>query len=160
MSISAAEASRLTGKSKQAIINAIKLGKISAVKDIDGAWQIEPVELFRVYTPLSTNGHQVDIKLDTQLDDTLQPLDTPSVGTLQVEVKMLRELLEAKDDVIAAKDDTIGDLRSRLNIEQEERRRLSMMLTATASAPTPPAPVAQEPRLKGFWARLFGGSNG
>jgi hypothetical protein len=68
---------------------------------------------------------------------------------------MLRELLEAKDDVIAAKDDTIGDLRSRLNVEQEERRRLSMMLTATATPAA--APPAQEPKPKGFWARLLGG---
>jgi hypothetical protein len=147
MSLAAAEAAKLTGMSKQGIINAINSGKISAVKDIDGRWQIEPVELFRVYTPVSSlngNGHE-------EVDEALQPVDTVSVETLRVEVKMLREVLDTKDDLIAAKDDTIADLRARLNVEQEERRRLSMMLTA---APTPPAPVTKP---KGFWARLLGG---
>lgn len=151
MSISAAEASSLTGKSKQAVINAIKSGKISAIKDVDGTWQIEPVELFRYYQPVSSNGasraaahgHQVN----GQLDDTLPPLDTPSVDGLQTEIRLLRELLETKDAVIAAKDDAIGDLRARLNVEQEERRRLTMILTAAQAAP----------KSKGFWARLFGG---
>jgi len=158
MSISAAEASRLTGKSKQTVINAIKSGKMSAIKDLDGAWQIEPVELFRIYPPASTNGHP----LDTKLDDALQGVDGPSVDGLQAEVRLLREVIEAKEDVIAAKDDTIADLRSRLNAEQEERRRLSMMLAATpplspAAPPAthPPTPSAQE-APKGWWARLWG----
>ncbi len=161
MSISAAEASRLTGKSKQAIINAIKLGKISAIKDLDGAWQIEPVELFRVYTPLSTLDTKLDTTISQELDGTSQALDTPSVATLQVEVRMLRELLDAKGDVIAAKDDTIADLRARLDVEQEERRRLSMLL----AAPQPELPVPVQPpppeRPRSWsgvlWARLLGG---
>jgi hypothetical protein len=157
MSISAAEASRLTGKSKQAIINAIKLGKISAIKDIDGTWQIEPVELFRVYTPLSTLDTKLDTTISQELDGTSQALDTLSVATLQVEVRMLRELLDAKGDVIAAKDDTIADLRTRLDVEQEERRRLSMLLAAPQ--PELPAPVEPPPpeRKRSWWARLLGG---
>jgi hypothetical protein len=147
MSISAAEAAKLTGLSKQAVINAIKSGKISAVKDVDGHWSIQPVELFRHYQPVSSvngNDHQ-------ELDETLHPIDTPSVDSLRVEVKLLREVLDTKDAVIAAKDDTIADLRSRLNVEQEERRRLSMMLMDTQAAP-PPTP---QPRT--WWQRLFGG---
>jgi hypothetical protein len=150
MSISAAEASRLTGKSKQAIINAIKLGKISAIKDLDGAWQIEPVELFRVYTPLSTLDTKLDTTISQELDGTSQALDTPSVATLLVEVRMLRELLDAKDD-------TIADLRTRLDVEQEERRRLSMLLAAPQ--PELPVPVEQPPpaRPRSWWSRLLGG---
>lgn len=153
MSISAAEAAKLTGLSKQAIINAIKSGKISAGKELDGRWSIEPVELFRHYQPVSSmngNGHQ-------ELDEAIQPIDTPSMDGLRVEVKLLREVLEAKDDVISAKDDTIADLRSRLNIEQEERRRLSMMLTAGSPlGQVAPAP-APSSKPKGWWARLLGG---
>jgi hypothetical protein len=162
MSISAAEAAKLTGLSKQAVINAIKSGKISAIKDVDGHWSIEPVELFRHYQPVSSvNGnHHQELDEAIQHVDTL--LDAPSMDSLRVEVKLLREVLGAKDDVIASKDDTIADLRSRLDAEQEERRRLSMMLmdTQVVVNPAPPSPVvesapqADEP--KGFWQRLFG----
>jgi hypothetical protein len=148
MSISASEAAKLTGMSKQGIINAINSGKISAVKDIDGRWQIEPVELFRVYPAVSSSGGTGRQEVD-DVDAALPQVDTPSIEALQVEVRMLREVLDTKDDVISAKEDTIADLRARLNVEQEERRRLSMMLTAA------PAPASKP---KGFWQRLLGGA--
>src|SRR5215213_949387 len=98
MSISAREAAKLTGLSKQAVINAINSGKISAVKSVDGAWQIEPVELFRHYQPVSTSNGNID----SEVDNTLQALDTLPIEALQVEVKMLREVLDTKDDVTPA----------------------------------------------------------
>jgi len=75
---------------------------------------------------------------------------TPDVHTPRERVTKLERIIDTKDDVISAKDDTINDLRSRLNVEQEERRRLSMLLVDQAT----PAKAAKP---KGFWARLFGG---
>ena len=124
MGITAKEAATLTGLSKQAIIKSINMGKISAVKDVDGSWQIEPVELFRHYPPLST----VDGNARQEVDERVQPVDGPSVEALQVEVKLLRELL-------AAKDDTIADLRHRLD-------DMTSLVT-----PQPP---------RSWWSRLLG----
>src|SRR5580704_3900096 len=45
-------ASRLTGCAKSTVLRAIRAGRINANRDDTGQWQIEPVELFRVFPPL------------------------------------------------------------------------------------------------------------
>jgi hypothetical protein len=52
VSISLAEAGKLTGLHKVSILRAIRKGKISAEKDEHGEWRIQPAELFRIYPPL------------------------------------------------------------------------------------------------------------
>ncbi len=147
MSISAKEAAELTGLTKNAIFKAIRTGKLSAAKDVHGEWRIEPVELFRVYPPVSDSSRTVP-----------QPSSQQAIDGLQRENELLRE--------------TVADLRARLDAEAEERRRLSMRLeteteerlkltlrlTEVHSA-VPPSPVAdtapQVEQRKGFWQRLF-----
>jgi hypothetical protein len=124
MSLSAKDAAAAVGLTKQAILKAVKTGKLSATKDARGQWIIEPVELFRVYQPV---------------EDTHPATDThPDTVGLQVENRLLRERLADKDSVIE-------DLRSRLDSESEERRRLARLLTDS------------KPR-RSWWARLWGGS--
>ena len=43
------DAAKATGKSKATISKAIKSGRISAIKDETGTFQIDPAELHRVY---------------------------------------------------------------------------------------------------------------
>lgn len=45
-----------TGKSKTTIHRAIKSGKLSAFKNIDGAFEIDPAELHRVFDPVTANS--------------------------------------------------------------------------------------------------------
>jgi hypothetical protein len=130
VSISAKEAAELTGLTKNAIFKAIRTGKLSAAKDVHGEWRIEPVELFRVYPPVSDSSR-------TQP----QPSSQQAIDGLQRENELLRE--------------TVADLRARLDAESEERRRLSLILNESRSAaPSPPAPQTEQP--KSFWQRLFG----
>jgi hypothetical protein len=147
MSISASEASRLTGKSKQTVINAINAGKISAVKDVDGVWQIEPVELFRHFQPASNlngNGHPaLDAPLG-QLDAARQPLD----DTYLTELISLREKVSMMERIIRDKDDVIGDLRRRLDEMTEVNTKYAAVIAQLA----PPQP------RKGWWQRLLGGA--
>jgi hypothetical protein len=131
MTLSAKEAAEQVGMTKQGIIKAIRQGKISAQKDIHGQWSIEPVELFRVYSPVAVDNGSVHQPEPTSLRE-----DTPS---WQVEIRLLRERLADKDDVIA-------DLRSRLDAESEKSHRLTLLLEA-----------AQPQAKKGWWARLLGG---
>jgi hypothetical protein len=49
MALTAREAGERVGKTRQAIIKAIRKGTLSAEKDASGEWRIEPAELFRVY---------------------------------------------------------------------------------------------------------------
>jgi excisionase family DNA binding protein len=48
------EAAEATGLNRSTIFRAIRAGKISAVRNEQGTWQIEPAELHRVYAPLAT----------------------------------------------------------------------------------------------------------
>jgi hypothetical protein len=103
----------------------IKLGRISAVKDELGAWQIEPVELHRVYPPLPTperqNGPGAE-RYETPSNDR------PSDETNQ----LLRERLAEKDRLIA-------DLRVERDRWREEsdswRRQAQSLLTDQSARP-------------------------
>ena len=126
--------------SKAGILKAIKTGKVSAQKDVHGQWEIAPVELFRVYAPVSANVH-------SQVSSSPQPIPQPSVDGLQREVDLLREM--------------VTDLRSRLDAEVEERRKLTLILTDMRSTqpvqpPATPQQTAQPQRS--WWARVWGGS--
>ena len=55
MSWSVSRAARETGLSKSTISRAIKSGRISATRQHDGSYLIEPAELFRVY-PRNPDG--------------------------------------------------------------------------------------------------------
>lgn len=136
MSLSAKEAAEQVGLTKQGIIKSIRQGKISAQKDLNGEWRIEPVELFRVYTPVNGNGHQ---PVETSFQDDTQE----NTHSLQVELKLLRERLADKDEVIE-------DLRQRLDAEAEERRKLTLILTDQNRQLQ-----SIEAKPKGFWQRIF-----
>jgi hypothetical protein len=132
-SLSAAAAAAAVGMTKAGLIKAIRQGKISAEKDRNGAWQIEPVELFRVYAPMNGNGH-------APVDGSFQEDTAEQLSSLQREMALLRELLATKDEVIY-------DLRRRLDDESNERQKLTAVLSAS---------LAQPARPTGFWRRLLG----
>lgn len=90
MALTAREAGGRVGKTRQAIIKAIRKGSISAEKDAAGEWRIEPVELFRVYPPVAP----VD-------DNQAATATTTDTGGLQREITLLQEriadLVEDRD---------------------------------------------------------------
>ena len=51
MKYTAGQAAKAVGVATSTITNALKSGKISGEKDDNGAWQIDPAELHRVYPP-------------------------------------------------------------------------------------------------------------
>jgi predicted site-specific integrase-resolvase len=138
MNLSAREAAEAVGLSRDGILKAIRTGKLSAQKNQNGEWRIEPVELFRVYTAVSANGHSpVAVSPQTSED--------ASVESLQAELRQFQQRLADKDDVIE-------DLRQRLDAEADERRKLTLILTETRSI-VPPAPV---PQRRSWWQRVWG----
>jgi excisionase family DNA binding protein len=152
MSLSAKEAAARVGLTKPGLLKAIKQGKLSATKDQNGHWRIDPVELFRVYPPVSSSTHQPEGNSFHQHT----PEYTENIVSLQREVALLRERLADKDDVIA-------DLRHRLDVEAEERRRLTHLLTdqhepeihfQEPSSEQPPEPSNTQPKRKSFWQWL------
>ena len=55
-----AAAAAATGLSKTTIFRAIKSGKISGSKDVNGEWEVEPAELHRVYPPFAEGAECTD----------------------------------------------------------------------------------------------------
>lgn len=83
MGLSASQAAAAVGMTRQGIIKAIKTGRISAEKDQNGAWTIEPVELHRVYAPVNQN---------TATDP--QPVESGIQAGLQAEITLLRSMVD------------------------------------------------------------------
>lgn len=88
------QAADAVGRGKPAILKAIKSGRISAQKDSNGQWQIDPAELHRVY-PVAVSGNGSDTALGERQEI---PKETSAVVA---EVDLLRERLAEKDAQIA-----------------------------------------------------------
>lgn len=154
MQYTAGEAARATGKNIATITRAIKSGKISASKDASGAWRIEPSELHRVFPTLA----QV-LQISEMQQDAI-PVQEQESGTakaLQEELAVLRERVRSQDQLLADRADQIADLRTRLDREGEERRKLAAILTDQRSRPieaNPTDPVSTSlPRSWWPWRR-------
>lgn len=128
MAYTLGEAAKATGKSKATISKAIKSGRISAVKDETGTFQIDPAELHRVYT-LTVSREQNETPERPQAN-------TENDGR----IRELQARLEAANERLTDKETVIADLR-------EDRDKWRQQATALLAD--------QRPRL-GFWARLVG----
>lgn len=144
------EAAKATGKSKATISNALKTGRMSLHEKTEGGYRIAASELFRAFPPRSLNS-----SVNGSTEQTLTPeLNSPNRG-LEREIEILRE---ERDRERRQFEDTIDDLRRRLDAEGEERRKLTAMLTdqrAREAAPEVPQ-AAREGRLARAWSILRG----
>jgi hypothetical protein len=123
------QAAKQSGVSKTAISRAIKSGRLSATRSETGDYQIDPAELFRVY-PASVNR-------DTQTERDATPQDAT---LLRAELAILNEERERERKQMQ---ETIEDLRRRLDAESEERRQLLRLLPPPQPAQDSPASPAQ-----------------
>jgi hypothetical protein len=143
MAYSLGQAAKATGISKTSLHRAINKGRISAAKNDNGAYEIEPSELHRVYPPVAEG----DSSANPDLVSGGTPETAVETEVLRREVQLLRERLTDKDGVIS-------DLRERLDQSEQERREKDRQLTALL---TDERPKAEAPALnagRGFWARL------
>jgi hypothetical protein len=84
-------AARATGKSKSTISRDIDKGKISALKNEDGSYSIDPAELHRVYPAVGLNNG-----LEDGQSNDWQPGDaSPKTGGLERELQHARERISS-----------------------------------------------------------------
>jgi hypothetical protein len=152
MPYSLKQAATATGKSKPTILRAIQSGKVSAEKDVQGEWQIEPAELHRVYPPVSERN----VSDEAAWNDT-QHADSPfETVMLRSEVEQMRErfsyLEMDRERERRQASDTIADLRNRLDQSEQERRDVNRQLTALLTDQTekPAADQHRQPERKGL----------
>lgn len=148
------QAAKEASVSKGTISKALKSGRLSGERQEDGSFQIEPVELFRVFPrkPQEPSGPRAGTAgkpMETVADRPETPAaSVVELAELRVETRLLREMVD--------------DLRARLDRTEEERRALALRLMPP-SAPERPqerpdaAPVVQEPAKasRGFLGRLW-----
>jgi hypothetical protein len=143
------EAARASGKSKPTITKAIRTGRISAVRAEDGTYQIDESELHRVYPMIGQpNG---------KILRSLTPGDTGITGGNPAAGE-----LEKWKAVAAEREETIRDLRHRLDQADTDRRQVLDRLAAaqervtallTDQRPAPAAPPPPAPRHWWNWRR-------
>ena len=136
MYLSLGQAAKATGMDKSTISRAIKSGKLSAMRQEHGGYAIDPAELFRVFAPASQDREQPVLARATVLDGWSET----QALRLQVDAATLRVQVEAMTLRMQDKDEEIRDLRHRLDIEGEERRKLTVMLLPSPHAEPPQAP--------------------
>jgi len=86
-------AAKATGKSKTTIQRAIAKGTISAHKEKNGRYSIDPSELHRVFPMVSTDT----VAQPSQVDTSRPPDETP----LQVKVEALEAMLEREREALS-----------------------------------------------------------
>ena len=105
--LSLREAAEHTGVSKSTIFRAIKAGRMSAPRNDDGEFLIDPAELFRVYPPKAEKPANLPVSGDVPVQAGTRDTgrDAPPseavhdmavrLATAEAQIAGLRELLEA-----------------------------------------------------------------
>lgn len=129
------EAAKAAHKSKAALLEQIRSGKLSAYQDpVTKRWQIDTSELFRVNEPSNPSLKPVE-------ESVSEPLETAKTGSEQA-------LLERERAILI---ETISDLRQRLDTAQLHNEKLTAQLSTflITYQPRNTAPAAGNKKL---WA--------
>jgi predicted RNA-binding Zn ribbon-like protein len=142
------KAAKEAGVAKSTLLEALHSGRMSAVKNDVGHWQIDPAELFRVFPKTSSLERGEPPATPRETQKTTNP-----ASALEVEVKMLREQIERMDSERererAQLDDQIEALREQAARQSADHRQAFAVLTDQREK------VAAPPR-RSLWARLVG----
>lgn len=169
-SLSLKQAAEQVGRDRTTLLRAIKSGDLSATKDEAGQWWIEGAELFRRYP--AAQAHTVQKGVNAQVSTGVStPSHTPDLSQeLATKEEQLAALQEERQRERRQLEETISDLRRRLDTSEEERRQKDQQLTALLTdqrqreaAPLPsveetrPTPLEPTAQRRGLLARLLGG---
>lgn len=141
-------AARATGKSKPTITRAIKSGQISAIREADGSYRIDPAELHRVFQPVTHDGNANGDKTHGKTPSNNEMLQ----GTTEVLRELVRQIEGERDDLRRRLDNSEAAREREAEAREQaaaEIRRLTMMITNQKqqnAEPAPDAQPAQEPQ--------------
>jgi len=133
------QAAKLSGMNRSTITRAIGKGQLSATRDEQGRYLIDPAELERVYGPLGAHEVRTDAMREHAQADA-----SPAR-----EVELLREQLEHERVERERERRVWDDERDFLRKLVEEHTTQLRLVTREL---TPPA----ETKRPGFWSRLVG----
>ncbi len=146
------QAAKTCKKSKSALLNAIRSGRLSAKQNELKVWEIDPSELFRVY-PFEMEIYQSTSKPTNQQNRYLPSsyqLENRHLPAENITIEKILELERAERNREREQmQSTIDDLRKRLDEEAEERRKLTKLLTHQ------PEPITQK-KENLLFQKIFG----
>jgi chromosome segregation ATPase len=129
MKLTLGQAAKEVGISKPSLSAAIKKGRVSAVKNEQGTYEIDPAELFRVYPPKSKANELGNT-------DKLTKTNPGKANAPGVSDEVLALLLAEKDKLIEEKEKAIHrleqektDIREDLESIRKQTERLTLLLT-------------------------------
>ena len=101
MSFDVSSAAAATGVAKSSVLRAIKAGRISAQRDDNGRWHVEPVELFKIFPPLpptqpATHQHGVPERVTQLLEAQLAELKSTLADMRQDRDRWIAEAADWK----------------------------------------------------------------
>ena len=127
-----AQAVKESKKAKTTLIDAIKSGRLSAKKDENGRYQIDPSELFRVYQPTD---------------------DRPNEKTESVQNFLEQKIMSSERELVQQKDfnEQQKDLNKELFVLLEKATKTANQLTLLLTR------QKEEPKKENaLWRKLFG----
>jgi len=130
------KAATACNKSKATILNAIRLGRLSASRNDKNQWQIDPAELFRCYPPDQSSYQSVEPITSTQTGQ-----ENELLVRLELMGKLLLQVENERDDLKADRD--------------HWRRQATMLLTHQPEL-HPEPPKAEQPTRSLLYEKLFG----
>lgn len=139
------QAAKAISKSKSTLNRAIKTGRLSATRNEDGTFSIDPSELSRVF-PQNT----IEREPHTHPERQEERFTTDNLN----KIALLEQLLEREREALAREREVAADLK-----EDRDRWRAQAtgLLSDLRSAQEKASPASlPDMHPKGFWKRLFG----
>ena len=93
MKLSLNQAAKICGRAKSTLLDAIKNGRLSALKTKNGHYEIDPSELHRVF-PFAAPDHPEPVRDRTPVPQPTPSENHPNTKGLEREVELLREMLD------------------------------------------------------------------
>ena len=143
--LSANRAAKEAGIAKKTLLEAISSGRLTAAKNDKGHWEIDPSELFRVYSKTSFS--------EPKKPQPTHQENHKKTSVLEVEVKMMREQIERMD---AERERERSQLSEQIEVLKELAERQSADHRQALAALTDQREKATEQPKRGLWARLVG----
>jgi hypothetical protein len=136
MAYTLSEAARATGVSKSTLSRELKSGVVSGSKDAKGRYQIEASELHRVHPALS-GGETVGTPQSRSMKRSATAgagvgtaNETHEISLLQLKLEAAQQRLSDRDRELTRTEDTVKDLRDRLDTAEQRRDEAVTKLTA------------------------------
>jgi hypothetical protein len=153
MQVGLRQAARMTGRNQSTVHRAMQTGRLSFTVNEAGERRIDVAELERVFGIKSPQGETAVIN-GASGGAVAHAVQSHAAHT--GEIAVLERLLAEREASIVRQDETIRDLRSRLDAEVAERRRVQERLTGLLTHRQAGSVPAVMPRVrKPWWRRWF-----